>query len=550
MSAECMVQISSERQPTVRTVACAVPFISSREIILLEMELRSKVSHFSIGPPRNLPTSQLPTNQDVVNYARLILSGKGKTRAKDLRNIVFKPVATKVIEMWTAEGIPVMLTSSVQRKVSDCYKKFQKMNKVEKSERDNNPLRIKEVEQFFGELFDIAVCKCRDLRRCNCPKKHRVPDAEKRFLKDQRGARGVFLGPVDHQESARRRRKAQRRIKRAANERSGTRPSRPATATVTSGGSPQHAADSDGPEVATSGNVESATAADPDWQPIDSAPGEANTGPLTNTALAADRFGISNRAVSAILNAYQCDIGRISGAPEDSIQIIDPKKVWRERNRVRQDEATNRDDSLRKGELSALYFDGRKDKTYVERSSDVAMEEHVAVVAEPGGEYATHFTPQSSKAIDQVNDLISIVCEYDGDIKVLGCDGASVNTGTAGGICRLYELIENKPVHWFVCQLHSNELNLREVFKHRDGKTTGPKSFQGQLGKEASGRVSDMPIVKFAPVPGSVPEIPEAVFRELSSDQQIVHSLAMGVQSGTITAQDAGRRIGPLNHAR
>ena len=74
------------------------------------------------------------------------------------------------------------------------------------------------------------------------------------------------------------------------------------------------------------------------------------------------------------MNAYQCDIGRISGAPEDSIRIIDPKKVWRKRNRVRRDEAANRDDSLRIGELSALYFDDRKDKTYVERSSDVAIE--------------------------------------------------------------------------------------------------------------------------------------------------------------------------------
>ncbi|KAF0289541.1 hypothetical protein FJT64_012242 [Amphibalanus amphitrite] len=58
-----------------------------------------------------------------------------------------------------------------------------------------------------------------------------------------------------------------------------------------------------------------------------------------------------------------------------------------------------------------------------------------------------------------------------------------------------------------------------------------------------------MPVVQFAPVPGSVPEIPETVFKELSSDQQIVHRLAMGVQSGTIAPQDASRRIGPLNHA-
>ena len=36
------------------------------------------------------------------------------------------------------------------------------MNKVENSERANNALRLKQMEQFFGELFDIAICRCRD----------------------------------------------------------------------------------------------------------------------------------------------------------------------------------------------------------------------------------------------------------------------------------------------------------------------------------------------------------------------------------------------------
>ena len=65
---------------------------------------------FFIGAPGNLPTSQLPTYRGAVNYARLVLSGKG---AKYLRNIVFKPVAAKVIEMWTAEGIPITFNITV-----------------------------------------------------------------------------------------------------------------------------------------------------------------------------------------------------------------------------------------------------------------------------------------------------------------------------------------------------------------------------------------------------------------------------------------------------
>ena len=107
------------------------------------------------------------------------------------------------------------------------------MNKVENSERANNALRLKQMEQFFGELFDIAICRCRDLRRCNCPREHRVPEAEKRFLRDQRSARRMFVT--------------------RRNDGSGMSSSHPAAAT--SGGSlqsAQQASDSEGTEVATS----------------------------------------------------------------------------------------------------------------------------------------------------------------------------------------------------------------------------------------------------------------------------------------------------------
>ena len=69
----------------------------------------------------------------------------------------------------------------------------------------------------------------------------------------------------------------------------------------------------------------SSTAADLDWQPNDSATGEADMQTLANTALSQNRFSISNRGVTGILYAYQYDIGRISGALEDSTRVIDPK---------------------------------------------------------------------------------------------------------------------------------------------------------------------------------------------------------------------------------
>ena len=102
------------------------------------------------------------------------------------------------------------------------------------------------------------------------------------------------------------------------------------------------------------GGAEGSIAADPNWQPNDSSAGEANMEPLTNTALAKDRFCISNRAIFAVLKAYQCDVGCISRTICKRLHLGNwPQKVWRERNHEWQDEATNRDDSLRLGELSA-----------------------------------------------------------------------------------------------------------------------------------------------------------------------------------------------------
>ena len=117
-------------------------------------------------------------------------------------------------------------------------------------------------------------------------------------------------------------------------------------------------------------------------------------------------------------------------------------------------------------------------------------------------------------------------------------------------MCRLFELIKERPVHWFVCQIHSNELNLREVFKQLDGKTRGPNSYFGPLGKAASGDVRRLPVAQFRPVAGSVPELPEAVAADLSDDQQLLYQLARAVQSGTIAPKVACRKIGPVNHAR
>src|SRR6218665_2914973 len=68
-------------------------------------------------------------------------------------------------------------------------------------------------------------------------------------------------------------------------------------------------------------------------------------------------------------------------------------------------------------------------------------------------------------------------------VVAVGCDGTNVNSGRIGGIIRLLELKFIKPLQWFACQLHADELPLRHLVEYLDGVTAGPRAFTGPIDK-------------------------------------------------------------------
>ncbi|GBN93159.1 hypothetical protein AVEN_90742-1 [Araneus ventricosus] len=74
----------------------------------------------------------------------------------------------------------------------------------------------------------------------------------------------------------------------------------------------------------------------------------------------------------------------------------------------------------------------------------------------------------------------------------VGCDGTSDNTGVKRGIIHNMELILNRPLQWFVCQLHANELPLRHLFAHVDRTTTGPRSLSEKLSVASATPIENM----------------------------------------------------------
>ena len=80
-----------------------------------------------------------------------------------------------------------------------------------------------------------------------------------------------------------------------------------------------------------------------------------------------------------------------------------------------------------------------------------------------------------------------------------------------------------KPLHWFVCMLHGIELYLKHYFTSIDGKTLGPSSYSGPIGKEINKDLSRLPIVLFNALPGKVNPLPKAVLQEMNNDQKYLH---------------------------
>jgi hypothetical protein len=202
-----------------------------------------------------------------------------------------------------------------------------------------------------------------------------------------------------------------------------------------------------------------------------------------------------------------------------------------------------------------LYFDGRKDKTKKQVAKGkkyhptTVTEEHIVLVSEPGDEYMGHVTPSTGKSMDLKNSIVEFLSQNDintEQLVAIGCDGTNVNTGCEGGVIRLLELHCNKPLHWFVCLLHMNELPLRHLFIHIDGVTHGPSSFSGQVGKSLSNFC--LRVVDFEPVEGN--ELKLASCSDLSDDQRYLADMWSAVTSGKCSVDVANRQPGPMAHSR
>ncbi|GBM23759.1 hypothetical protein AVEN_271122-1 [Araneus ventricosus] len=220
-----------------------------------------------------------------------------------------------------------------------------------------------------------------------------------------------------------------------------------------------------------------------------------------------DQFGISDRAGAAIVSAALQDVDIISES--NVLNVVDRNKIRRERTKARTTLLSQVIKDYDHDQFG-LYFDGRKDRTLSmeDNRRKVIIEEHISLVKEPGFEHIGHVSVNFGRAQIIGNNIYSIFvmrCQCHRCNKV-GCDGKSVNTGVKGGIIRNMELILNRPLQWFVCQLHVNDLPLRHLFVHVDRTTTGPRSLTGEIRKSLVG-CEKLFVVSSTPIENTLCEV-------------------------------------------
>jgi hypothetical protein len=206
-------------------------------------------------------------------------------------------------------------------------------------------------------------------------------------------------------------------------------------------------------------------------------------------------------------------------------------------------------------QLHSIYFDGRKDVTlhntkiggsyHIEKYK----EEHIVIIEEPKSLYVGHVTPKTGKSVDIVAAMTSFFEKEHintDEVLAIGCDGCNVNVGHINGAIVLLEKHFKRPLHWYICLLHANELLLRNIFEKIDGTTTGPNSFSGSIGK-AIVDCQTLPIMKFKAI--KIEQLPNENLN-LSTDQDLLYKMCRAVHIGEVTENLANMKPGPISHSR
>lgn len=276
-----------------------------------------------------------------------------------------------------------------------------------------------------------------------------------------------------------------------------------------------------------------------------------NLVPLTNTAIIADRYRLSNTVVAAIGNAVLMDYNVLNS--DTTEKIIDPNKVGRSRDIERVSAVKKQRENIPL--LFGLYFDGRKDITLVNENGkrSVRKLDHISLINMPGSIYIGHITVDTGDSFTIAEEIFNYLGKQGipmEDTSFVGCDGCNGNTGRQGGVIRLLEEKLNRPLQWFICLLHFIELPLKNLITNHDGRTTGPHSFTGPIGRKLE-NCEKLPVVKFQRIEFccDVKNLAE-ISDTLSTDQKYLYDICIAISKGICPLNLISRHPGNISLSR
>lgn len=566
-------------------------------------QTRSQTSLHEWGNPADLPNSVIPTWADVYRFIRkcqndLRPSQPHSATSPNPPNFrVYDVVEQRLASIWDKFSFPYGSPRMVKYRVEALHQKAVRLNSVPHERRDEKWLS--EVKSWDLKMFDISGCSCfdslinhhgleelKDKRlkdaptftlliseiRAKCKCKSKVPLSEWPEYCDQKLRLGM-LGPVDTQATARlqvRLYRQQQRQQQAEAERERRLEEASPNASLSAiGAACLDALELDEPTQPGAGlQVQDLDPDDPDFIVPEFLRARIqkhryNSFDLSNLAIECERFGVSNVAGAAVINGYLKDIGILSES-----NALCPQKLERQRESVRNKNVKQLSDKSQG--LHALAFDGKringriiaetvkktKEGNVLTKHRGQKVREYVCVLTEPEHLYLDHFIPASGKSVDEAKELLALIALHDSKdtLKALCADGAPTNTGRLGGVIRRIELELGRPLQWVICMLHMSELPFRDLCDSVDGKSTGPNSGGGPIGREITGpsdKLLKKPIVPFEAVPGKVGLIPHEIEKDLSSEQQYFYQMIRSVQAGELVAPGLeNREPGLLDNAR
>ena len=321
--------------------------------------LRSHSDHPFFGHANALSQSQLPTGLQVMRQM-LYLQKQVKTQAlvNVLQPTLFSVVSRSLIQrkylaQWhngngcsnckisfrNLEKVVFLLCHHIflRKRVFNLFQINLKLLKTTPAYKvkEKHQIKNQSYSEKLNQLFDIAACKCKELKKCCCPLELRVPIMEHPYFEDERNAQLMVIGFCDVQTTAKLQRSQAKFMKAHVN------------STIIKSPNIKAPNNSSADTPSTSKRSEDQDQLSPQNNQMRQS--------LSCLASACDRYMVSDRSAAAIASAILEDVGLIYS--EDQTKVIDRNKIRRERGKRRENVKS------KEVEITSLYFDGRKDKT-------------------------------------------------------------------------------------------------------------------------------------------------------------------------------------------